>query len=75
MAAKIKKKRILIMTASGAYNLGDELILQEEVKFLQKHYGNVDITVFTYDKKSLILSDPSVHVATYFPSNLFGNPF
>lgn len=70
-----KKKKILIMTASGAYNLGDELILQEEVRFLQKHYVNVDITAFTYDPKSAILNDPSVHFVHYFPTNFWKNPF
>ena len=62
------------MTASGDFNLWDELILQEEVKFLQKHYGDVDITAFTYDPKSLVFNDPKVKYVHYFPSNLFGNP-
>jgi polysaccharide pyruvyl transferase WcaK-like protein len=71
----IKKKKILIMTASGAYNLWDELILQEEIKFLQKHYWNVDITAFTYDKKSSIVNDPSIHFECYFPTSFFKKPF
>jgi polysaccharide pyruvyl transferase WcaK-like protein len=71
---QIKKKKIIIMTASGDYNLWDELILQEEVRFLQKHYGNVDITAFTYDKKSVIINDPSVHLIHYFPTSFFRKP-
>lgn len=63
------------MTASWAFNLWDELILQEEVRFLQKHYGNVEITAFTYDKKSVILKDNSVRFVHYFPTNFWWNPF
>ena len=62
------------MTATGAYNLWDELILREEVRFLRKHYGNVEITIFTYDKNSSLIEDPDVKYATYFPKNFFGNP-
>ncbi len=63
------------MTASGAYNLWDELILQEEIKFLQKHYWNVDITAFTYDKKSSIINDSSIRFEYYFPTSFFKKPF
>lgn len=69
-----KTKKILIMTATGSYNLGDELILQEEVKFIKTHYGGVDITVFTHDQKSTIIRDDSLHFIHYFPTNLFHNP-
>ena len=62
------------MTASGDFNLWDELILQEEVKFLQKHYGNVAITAFTYDFASPIIKDPSVRFLHYFPTNFWKNP-
>lgn len=70
-----KPKKILIMTATGSYNLGDELILQEEVTFIKTHYGNVDITVFTHDKKSAIVKDEFIHFVSYFPTNILRNPF
>lgn len=73
MAPK-KLKKILIMTATGSYNLGDELILQEEVRFIKAHYGNVDITIFTHDPKSTIVRDDSIHYVRYFPTNLLRNP-
>jgi polysaccharide pyruvyl transferase WcaK-like protein len=70
-----KKKRVLIMTATGSYNLGDEIILQEELKFLHGHYGEmVDFTVFTHDKKSALIHDESIHWAIYFPHGLLRNP-
>lgn len=71
-----KKKKVLIMTATGSYNLGDEIILREELKFLHGHYGEiVDFTIFTHNKKSALFQDDSVNWTTYFPKNLFGNPF
>jgi hypothetical protein len=70
-----KKKKVLIMTATGSYNLGDEIILREELKFLHGHYGEmVDFTIFTHNKKSALFQDDSVGWATYFPNNLFRNP-
>lgn len=70
-----KKKKVLIMTATGSHNLGDEIILREELKFLHGHYGEmVDFTVFTHDKKSALFQDESVNWITYFPHGLFRNP-
>lgn len=69
-----KKKKILLMTATGAYNLWDELILREEVNFLRSHYGNVEITIFTYDKKSSLIEGEDLHYVKYFPSGFFQNP-
>jgi polysaccharide pyruvyl transferase WcaK-like protein len=70
-----KKKKVLIMTATGSYNLWDEIILREELKFLHGHYGEmVDFTVFTHDKKSALFQDDSVHWSKYFPHGLFRNP-
>lgn len=62
------------MTSTGSYNIGDELILKEEVNFIKTHYGNVDVTVFTHDKKSAIVKDDTLHFANYFPTNLARNP-
>lgn len=64
------------MTATGSYNLWDEIILSEEVKFLHGHYGEmVDFIIFTHDKKSAIIQDESLHWVTYFPHGLLSNPF
>jgi exopolysaccharide biosynthesis predicted pyruvyltransferase EpsI len=46
-----KKKKVLIMMSTGKSNLGDELILREEVEFVRSHYGDAHITIATYDKK------------------------
>ncbi len=64
------------MTATGSYNLWDEVILWEELKFLQNHYGDLaSFTIFTHDPKSTLFFDPSVKLVSYFPNNFFGNPF
>ncbi len=64
------------MTATGSYNLWDEIILREELKFLHGHYGEmVNFTVFTHDKKSALFQDDSITWSTYFPHALFRNPF
>ncbi len=64
------------MTATGSYNLWDEVILWEELKFLQAHYGELaTFTVFTHNAKSALFFDPSVRFMSYFPNNFFGNPF
>lgn len=64
------------MTATGSYNLGDEIILREELAFLHGHYGEmVDFTIFTHDKKSALFQDDSVTWATYFPHAFWSNPF
>lgn len=62
------------MTATGSYNLWDELILSEELKFLQNHYGEMaDFTIFTHDQKSSFVHDSSVHFVSYFPNNISKN--
>ncbi len=65
-----KTKKILIMTSTGSFNIGDELILKEEIGFIKNHYGNVEITVFTHDKKSALIKEDNIKFATYFPTNL-----
>lgn len=72
---KVKKKKILFMTAAGAHNLWDELILKWEIEYIQEHYGkNIDITVFTYDPTGSIIKDDSIKYASYFPNNFGGEP-
>lgn len=52
------------------------MILSEELKFLQGHYGEVaEFTVFTHDAKSSFVHDANVRFVSYFPNNFFGNPF
>jgi polysaccharide pyruvyl transferase WcaK-like protein len=72
---KVKKKKILIMTASWVNNLGDELILKEEYDFMNLHYPNSDIIVFTYNPKSLFIKSPELKTVSYFPNNFGNKPF
>lgn len=34
-----------------------------------------EFTVFTHDKESSLVYDPSVRFVSYFPNNIFGNFF
>jgi polysaccharide pyruvyl transferase WcaK-like protein len=72
---KVKKKKILIMTASWVNNLGDELILKEEYDFMNAHYPNSDIIVFTYNPQSIFIKDPALKTMSYFPNNFGNKPF
>ncbi len=64
------------MTATWSYNLWDEIILQEELRFLQEHYGTaVSFKILTHDKKSAFFSDPDAPFVTYFPHAFWRNPF
>ena len=53
-----KKKKILIMTATGKSNLGDELILREEIRFIRSRYVNTEITVATYNQDTHLIENP-----------------
>ncbi len=46
------------MTATGRSNLGDELILREEIRFIRSRYVNIEITVATYNKDSHLIENP-----------------
>ncbi len=75
-APKIKIKKILFMTAAGAHNLWDELILKEEINFVQQQYGkNISITAFWYDLTDMMILDPSVTLVSYFPNHFIRHPF
>lgn len=64
-----------LFTATGAYNLGDELILLQEYAYLKNRYKNASFSVFSYDKKSSLLpEDPSVEYISYFPHRLKTRP-
>lgn len=72
---KPKRKKILIMMATGKWNLGDELILREEVRFIRSHYGNVDITISTYNRESHLIENPDgIRFISYFPNKIFSRP-
>jgi polysaccharide pyruvyl transferase WcaK-like protein len=42
-------RRILLYTAAGQANLGDEYILQTELAYLTERYPAAQITIATYD--------------------------
>ena len=65
---------ISIFTATGHYNLGDELILLEEYEVLREIYKNANFYIFTYDKKSSLIEDKIKYIK-YFPSNIKKKPF
>ena len=64
-----------LFTATGAYNLGDELILRQEYMYLKNRYPEATFSIFTYDVKSTLLpEDPSIEYLSYFPNNLRRHP-
>lgn len=65
---------ISIFTATGHYNLGDELILLQEYEVLKEKYPNANFYIFTYDKKSSLIEDKIKYIK-YFPSNIKKKPF
>jgi polysaccharide pyruvyl transferase WcaK-like protein len=70
-----KKKKILIMTATGRSNLGDELILREEIRFIRSRYVNIEITVATYNKDTHLIENPDwIKFISYFPNNITKKP-
>ena len=77
---------ISIFTATGHYNLGDELILLQEYEVLREIYKNANFYIFTYDKKSSLLEENKTHISRngegqgvryikYFPNNIKKKPF
>lgn len=65
---------ISIFTATGHYNLGDELILLQEYEVLKEKYPNANFYIFTYNKKSSLIED-KVKYVKYFPNNIKKKPF
>lgn len=65
-----------LFTATGAYNLGDELILLQEYTYLKNRYPEATFSIFTYDEKSSLLpEDTSIEHLVYFPHHLKKRPF
>ena len=72
-------KKITLMTAIGAGNLGDELIAWCEYQFLREHYPKVHLLVYTYEHSDGLFArrsakDHLVHMRQYFPSNIRKHP-
>lgn len=65
---------ISILTASGKYNLGDELILAEEFRHLKNHFPKATFSIFTYDAKSLLINDSQIKTVTFFPNKTKQKP-
>lgn len=71
-------KRIVLYTATGAQNLGDECILLAEYRFLRARYPDADLRIATYDPGAQLLpTDNKVTFFSYFPNgfgkNIFAN--
>ena len=67
--------RFTLFTATGGYNLGDELILLQEYTYLKNRYQEATFSVFTYDEgSSLLPEDRSVEYLPYFPHHLRTRP-
>ncbi|MCP4523850.1 MAG: polysaccharide pyruvyl transferase family protein [Candidatus Gracilibacteria bacterium] len=63
--------KISIFASIGAYNLGDELIVKNEIKQLEKKYGkNIEFSVFTYDVKNPFIHAKNITYYEYFPCNI-----
>lgn len=70
-----KTPKIAIFTASGQYNLGDELILLAEYELLKQQYPGAVFSVFTYQKNTTLLpTDSNIRFVSYFPNNLKNQP-
>lgn len=70
----MKIQTISIMTATGQYNLWDELILEQEYNLIKDKFKDAKYYIFTYDKNSSILEDNNLEYITYFPYNIKKNP-
>lgn len=64
-----------LFTATGAYNLGDELILLQEYLYLKNRYPKATFSIFTYEKESSLLEGGlSIEYFSYFPRNIRKKP-
>ena len=62
------------MAATGDYNLGDELIVESEIRYFQERYPDAQITVCVYDPASQIARPQEVRVIHYFPYQIRRQP-
>ncbi|MDD5213474.1 MAG: polysaccharide pyruvyl transferase family protein [Candidatus Gracilibacteria bacterium] len=60
---------IAILMSVGCQNLGDELILKNEIELLREKYNSnfINFKVFTYDTENLFFEDSFVEYREYFP--------
>ena len=74
----MKERKISIFASIWSQNLGDELILKNEINLLKKEFWeNTKFFVFTYDKKDLFFKEKNVfyNFPIWFskPWNIFRN--
>jgi len=81
MTDTVKTGKIALMTATGQHNLGDELILVQEIRILQSEFPSVTICVFTHDVRStrafleaLEIDMSDIVFRTYFPNHIRRRP-
>ena len=72
--------KVIIFAAIWSHNLGDELILKNEVKLLEKEYGtNTEFVVFSYEPHTPFFTQDNIVYKEYFPigtkkiTNIFKN--
>lgn len=67
--------KISLLTATGHHNLGDELILLQEYKYLKEKFDNPKFSIFTYNQDSSLLpEDNNIKYIPYFPKNIRKRP-
>jgi|GEM_PF-360422 len=72
---KDKIQKILLLTATGQFNLGDELILEQEYRILKKQYPKAKYVIFTYVSDSSNLKKlENIIFVHYFPYQIRKNP-
>jgi polysaccharide pyruvyl transferase WcaK-like protein len=70
---------IAILASVGAQNLGDELIIKNEVKLLEHEFPKSAFRIFTYDVKHPFFVQENIKYLEYFPidsrkvKNIFRN--
>jgi polysaccharide pyruvyl transferase WcaK-like protein len=63
--------KITILAAIWAQNLGDELILKNEIQFFQRRFwDNTKFSVFTYDLENPFIIWKRIKYYEYFPCNI-----
>lgn len=67
-------KKIYIQVLSGAYNLGDELILRSEIDFIGSVYPDAKFFIGTYNEASFFGSKKNCEFLSFFPNNIRKHP-
>lgn len=62
-------QKITFFVLSGAYNLGDELILRSEIDFFKRKFPSANISVATYDENSFFGEKKNLYFFSFFPNN------